>query len=97
MARAGANVACFDLPTSGGLDETISQIEGLGKKALRLTGNVTSAADLQQACDQLQADFGHLEVAVNCAGIANATPAEEMPLEQWQQMMDVNLTGVFLS
>lgn len=97
LARAGANVACFDLPTSGGLDETINQIEGLGKRALRLTGNVTSAADLQQACDQLQADFGHLEVAVNCAGIANATPAEEMALEQWQQMMDVNLTGVFLS
>jgi len=36
-------------------------------------------------------------VAINCAGIANATPAEDMPLEQWQRMMDINLTGVFLS
>jgi NAD(P)-dependent dehydrogenase (short-subunit alcohol dehydrogenase family) len=34
---------------------------------------------------------------VNCAGIANATAAEEMPLSQWQRMLDVNLTGVFLS
>jgi NAD(P)-dependent dehydrogenase (short-subunit alcohol dehydrogenase family) len=34
---------------------------------------------------------------VNCAGIANATAAEEMSLKQWQDLMDVNLTGIFLT
>ena len=43
------------------------------------------------------AELGPLDVAVNCAGIANATPAEDMPLAQWQRMLDINLTGVFLS
>ncbi|MFN8487178.1 MAG: SDR family oxidoreductase [Caldilineaceae bacterium] len=97
LAQAGAHVACFDLPTSAGLAETVSQIQGSGRQALRLTGDVTNAADLQRAIDQLTTELGSLEVAVNCAGIANATPAEEMPLAQWQRMMDINLTGVFLS
>src|SRR6187397_1271022 len=49
LAQAGANVACFDLPASTGLLETISRIQALGRKAVRLTGDVTSAADLELA------------------------------------------------
>jgi NAD(P)-dependent dehydrogenase (short-subunit alcohol dehydrogenase family) len=97
LAQAGANVACFDLPASAGLDDTVSQIQRLGRKALRLTGNVVNAADLESAIARASAELGPLEAAINCAGIANATAAEEMPLEQWQRMLDVNLTGVFLS
>jgi NAD(P)-dependent dehydrogenase (short-subunit alcohol dehydrogenase family) len=97
LAQAGAQVACFDLPSSAGLDATVSQVRALGQNALRLTGDVTSAADLQAAIATLTSELGPLDIAVNCAGIANAAPAEAMPLEQWQQMMDVNITGVFLS
>ncbi|HEU5103484.1 MAG TPA: SDR family oxidoreductase [Roseiflexaceae bacterium] len=97
LAQAGANVACFDLPTSGGLLRTVSQIQGLGRSAVSLTGDVTRATDLQIALATSIAELGSVDVAVNCAGIANATPAEAMPLEQWQRMIDINLTGVFLS
>lgn len=97
LAQAGADVACFDLTTSAGLTETVRQIQALGRKALPLTGDVTNAADLQSALGTVVAAWGSVEVAVNCAGIANATAAEEMPVEQWQRMVDVNLTGVFLS
>jgi len=97
LAQAGAHVGCFDLPESAGLDETVSQIRQLGRRALRLTGNVVHAADLEAAIARVSSELGALEVAINCAGIANATAAEEMPLEQWQHMLDVNFTGVFLS
>ncbi len=97
LAQAGAQVACFDLPSSTGLAETATRIQALGQRALSLTGDVTSAADLASAITALTADLGSLDVAVNCAGIANATPAEAMPLEQWQRMLDINVTGVFLS
>jgi len=97
LAQAGANVACFDLSASAGLLDTVSHIQGLGRNAVRLTGDVTSASDLQRAIATSVAELGSLDVAINCAGIANATPAEDMPLEQWQRMMDINLTGVFLS
>jgi NAD(P)-dependent dehydrogenase (short-subunit alcohol dehydrogenase family) len=97
LAQAGANVACFDLPASAGLAGVVSDIQALGRNAVRLTGDVTSAADLQSAIAASVAELGPLDVAVNCAGIANATPAEDMPLAQWQRMLDINLTGVFLS
>ena len=97
LAQAGADVACFDLPGSGGLDETIGQIQAVGRRALRLTGDVTDPADLQAAMDRIAAEWGKLNVAANCAGIAHATPAENLPLAQWQRMIDINLTGVFLS
>jgi NAD(P)-dependent dehydrogenase (short-subunit alcohol dehydrogenase family) len=97
LAEAGASVGCFDLPSSTGLDTTLEQIKKLGGRAIALTGDVTSAADLNQAVDAVEKQLGPLSVALNCAGIANAAPAEEMPLEQWQRVLGVNLTGVFLS
>ena len=97
LAEAGASVGCFDLASSSGLNETVKQIEGLGCRALALTGDVTQADDLSVAIAALEDRLGALSVAVNCAGIANAAAATEMPQAQWQRMLDINLTGVFLS
>jgi NAD(P)-dependent dehydrogenase (short-subunit alcohol dehydrogenase family) len=97
LAEAGASVGCFDLPSSTGLNTTLEQIKKLGGRGIALTGDVTSAADLNQAVDAVEKQLGPLSVALNCAGIANAAPAEEMSLEQWQRVLGVNLTGVFLS
>jgi NAD(P)-dependent dehydrogenase (short-subunit alcohol dehydrogenase family) len=97
LAEAGASVGCFDLASSSGLNETVKQIEGLGCRALALTGDVTQADDLSEAIAALEDRLGALSVAVNCAGIANAAAATEMPQAQWQRMLDINLTGVFLS
>jgi len=97
LAEAGADIACFDRPNSSGLAETVRQIAAVGRRAVSLTGTVTSAADLANAIANLEKDLGPLAAAVNCAGIANATAAEDMPLQQWQELMDINLTGIFLS
>jgi NAD(P)-dependent dehydrogenase (short-subunit alcohol dehydrogenase family) len=97
LAEAGAAVGCFDLASSKGLEGTVEQIKKLGGSALAVTGDVTEAADLHQAIDTVEKELGPLSVALNCAGIANAAPAEEMRLEQWQRVIDVNLTGIFIS
>jgi NAD(P)-dependent dehydrogenase (short-subunit alcohol dehydrogenase family) len=97
LAEAGASVGCFDLESSKGLNETVEGVKGLGHQALGVRGDVRQAEHLHQAVDAVEKGLGPLTVAVNCAGIANATPAEEMPLEQWQRMLDINLTGIFLS
>jgi NAD(P)-dependent dehydrogenase (short-subunit alcohol dehydrogenase family) len=97
LAEAGASVGCFDLGSSKGLESTVEQIKKLGCRAIAVTGDVTQAADLHQAVEAVEKKLGPLSVALNCAGIANAAPAEEMPLEQWQRVLAVNLTGVFLS
>ncbi|MBW8725155.1 MAG: SDR family oxidoreductase [Inquilinus limosus] len=98
LAEAGADVALFDLAASEtGLADTAGRIRALGRRALTLAGDVTKAEDLAKAIGAVEAQLGALSVAVNCAGIANATAAEDLPEAQWQRTIDVNLTGVFLS
>ena len=97
LAEAGADVAGFALSGSAGLAETAASIEKLGRRAVTCTGDVTKAEDLEKAVAATEKDLGPLAVAINCAGIANALPAEELPLAQWQKTIDVNLTGIFLS
>jgi NAD(P)-dependent dehydrogenase (short-subunit alcohol dehydrogenase family) len=97
LAEAGADVALFDLPGNQGLDDTARAIAETGRRSIKLTGTVADIYALTNAVEKTEAALGALSLAVNCAGIANARPAEELPLEQWRQMMDINLTGVFLS
>ncbi|MFO1074357.1 MAG: SDR family oxidoreductase [Geminicoccaceae bacterium] len=97
LAEAGADVACFDLPASAGLAETVARIEALGRRAVALHGSVTEEGELAAAVAACEDRLGPMNVALNCAGIANAGAAEAMPREQWQRMLDVNLTGIFLS
>ena len=96
LAAAGADVACFDLSGSA-LDDVCAQIERQGRRALAVSGDVTDAATLSEAVQNTQRSLGPLSLAVNSAGIANAAPADEMPLDQWRRVIDINVTGVFLS
>jgi NAD(P)-dependent dehydrogenase (short-subunit alcohol dehydrogenase family) len=96
IAESGANVACFDLPGPG-LEQVCAQIQAVGVKAVPVAGDVTDASSLTAAVEQTQNALGALTLAVNSAGIANAAPAESMPLDQWRRVIDINVTGVFLS
>jgi NAD(P)-dependent dehydrogenase (short-subunit alcohol dehydrogenase family) len=96
LAEAGARVGCLDLPGPG-LDAVAGEIRQAGGEALAVAGDVTNPDDLAAAVSQIQATLGPLTLAVNSAGIANSAPAEEMDPTQWQRVIDVNLTGVFLS
>jgi NAD(P)-dependent dehydrogenase (short-subunit alcohol dehydrogenase family) len=96
LAEVGADVACVDLPGPG-LNEVVGEIEQRQRRALAVPGDVTEPADLAEAVQRTEAELGPLTLAVNSAGIANAAPAEQMEPAQWQRMLDVNLTGVFLS
>lgn len=97
LAEAGADVACFDRPNSNDMNGTVENIRKHGRKAHVVEGDVTVEADLARLADETEKELGALTIAVNCAGIANAEAAEKMPREQWQKMIDVDLTGVFLS
>ena len=96
IASSGADVACFDL-AGPGLEQTTAAIADLGRRALAVPGDVTDLDSLTEAVTQTQTDLGPLSLAVNSAGIANAAPAEEMALSQWQKVIDIDYTGVFLS
>ena len=98
LAEAGADVACFDLPGQrAGLKATADGITALGRRALVHEGDVTRAEDLAAAVDDIERALGPLSIGLNCAGIANAAPAETMGAEQWRRVHAINVDGVFLS
>lgn len=103
LAAQGAKIACVDLNPDD-LNETVSlcqQVGGIGKA---YECNVAREDDVIALFDQVVSDFGTLHGVVNNAGItrdgllvkAKDGEISKMSLQQWQTVMDVNLTGVFL-
>jgi len=97
LAQCGADVALLDRRTDGGLADTAAEIAETGRRSLSLAVDVTNAEALADAVARVEAELGPLSLAVNAAGIANANPAEDMAVDQYQTLMDINLKGVFLS
>ena len=79
------------------LDKTAADIAKLGAKALALAADVGKPGDVDLLFAKTRETFGRLDVLFNNAGMgAPAVPLEDLPFEKWQQVVDVNLTGVFL-
>jgi NAD(P)-dependent dehydrogenase (short-subunit alcohol dehydrogenase family) len=97
LAEAGADVACFGHASGDGLEQTAAAIRKLGRKALVQVGSVTSADDIDKAIAEVEAKLGPLSVAVNNAGIGGAGKAEELEVSTWENLYDINVTGVFRS
>ncbi|WP_194396257.1 SDR family oxidoreductase [Microbacterium atlanticum] len=96
LSRSGAAVGCIDVTAAGAI-ETADSIRSIGGLALAATADVTDADQLDSAVFIVEHELGPLALAVNAAGIAGAAPAEEMTPGQWQRVIDIDLTGVFLS
>ena len=96
LAREGADVCILDLDEEGA-EMTANLVTQLGRKAHVVKANVASAAHLQKAAAECVEQLGSLDIAVANAGIARAAPVLEMTVKDWQDQLDVNLTGVFLT
>lgn len=97
LAQLGAAVCCFDLGSSTGLLSTKATIEKNSGRCHVFHGDVTKEADMLEAIIKFEKDFGPVSGAVNAAGIADAAATEDMQLQQWDRVINVNLTGIFLS
>lgn len=95
FAQAGADIVV------AGLDEKAAEsakelIEKEGVKFRFIKADVTKEADVIAAVESVKNIEGHLDVLCNNAGISKRAEAAEMPLEIWQRVLDINLTGQFL-
>src|SRR5690606_21467693 len=68
-----------------------------GKRAIAVQADASSKADLVRALDTVLAEFGHVDILLNAAGINSGTPIFEVTEEEWQRIIDVNLKSVFLA
>ena len=96
LAASGTAVALVDL-TGGDLDAVAEQLRRDGARVTAVAADVTDEAAIEDAVTATEAAFGPLTLAVNAAGIADASPAESLALTRFTRLFDVNVTGVFLS
>ncbi len=85
----------FHLATEDDLAETARQIKELGQRVVTRVADVRDLSGLQKAFDEGVTELGRIDAVVANAGIASFSPSWELSAEQWQDMIDVNLTGVF--
>ena len=96
LAEAGANIAIVDINIDGARTAA-EEIATLGVKTLAIQADVTNPADVDAMAQRIKQEFGRLDIAMCNAGIAFNAPAEEMSLEDWSRVININLTGVFLT
>ena len=96
LANAGADVAILDLNLRSA-EEVAEQIEVLGRQSIPIPTDVSYADDVNAAIDKVLSEFGRVDILVNNAGIAGRTlPLTELDESDWDSVIGVNLTGVFL-
>ncbi len=96
LARDGANVCIADIDMDGA-EETASMVREFGRDAITVKTNVASKPQVQGAADRCVAELGRLDVAVANSVVGRAGSVLDMDLKDWQDQLDINLTGVFLT
>ena len=94
LAEAGADVAVVDLDAENA--RTVAEeVTRMDRQSLVITADVTQLDQIELMVSQVIDAWGRLDIGVNNAGIANATPAEDIPEQEWDAIISVNLKGVF--
>jgi SDR family mycofactocin-dependent oxidoreductase len=106
LAREGADIfgvdmcaqvdsVAYPLSTTDDLAQTARLVTGTGRRIETYVGDVRSSADMRAATEQAISTFGKIDIVVANAGIWTPGSVWEMDDQTWQDMIDINLTGVF--
>lgn len=106
LAQEGADVAVFDvaaqvdtveypMSTAADLDETVRLVEAAGGRCLAMTADVRRQAEVDTVVTRTIEAFGHVDTVIANAGIFSYGNSWDLTDEQWQTVLDVNLTGVW--
>jgi len=94
FAQEGAVVVIWDMNEEKG-KQTVAEINAAGGKASFLKVNTSNFAEVEAASQKVVEQYGKYEILINNAGITRDSTLKKMTPELWQQVIDVNLTGVF--
>jgi 3-oxoacyl-[acyl-carrier protein] reductase len=96
LARAGANVAVNYREKADAAKAVCSEIMGIGRKAIPVQADVSLAADVKRMVAEVENSLGGTDILVNNAAIAKPRQLEDIPEEEWDEILAVNLKSVFL-
>jgi len=95
LALYGADVVVTSRTLSN-LEKVAADVQKQGKKAFPISCDVSDPVSVDQMVSRTMEECGKIDILVTCAGIALRHPAEEMPVIEWQKVMDINVMGTFL-
>lgn len=96
LAKAGADIAILDFNLQAA-EARATEVRAIGRKGLAVAVDAAKKADLQSALDRILAEWGHVDILLNAAGINSGTPFLEITEDEWQRIIDVDLKSVFLA
>lgn len=96
FAEAGANVVVANRDEETGAAAAKTLAADTGAETLSVPVDVVNEGDVEAMIETTVDEFGGIDVLVNNAGITINVPAEEMSIDDWQQVVEINLTGAFL-
>jgi NAD(P)-dependent dehydrogenase (short-subunit alcohol dehydrogenase family) len=95
FAEAGANVVVCSRRVEA-CEEVSGKLKEIGVESMALKCDITNPEDVKNVVEQTRERFGRIDILVNNSGASWGASAEEMPLEAWQKVINVNVTGTFL-
>jgi len=95
-AREGANMVVNYASNEAAADQVVREIEALGRKAVKIQGDVARKEEATAVIQGAKDHFGRLDILVNNAGFSKPAMLLKMTEEQWDQVVDLHLKGAFL-
>ena len=97
LAEEGADIAFFYSNNEEKAKETIKELEAKNVKALGLKVDVSNSTEVTEAVKTIEKEFGSVDILVNNAGITRDNLLIRMSEEDWEDVLDINLKGAFLT
>ena len=92
IAEAGADVVCTSRREEQ-VEAAASEIEGLGRRTIRCTSDVADRKSLEKLLDETTQSLGKVDILINSAGITKRTPTLDVVDEEWNSILETNVTG----
>jgi 3-oxoacyl-[acyl-carrier protein] reductase len=96
FAAEGADVAVADVLQEGDAAPVLARVERLGQRGLYVRTDVSREGEVRGMVGEVIEAFGRIDVLVNNAGVLSRSPLEQMPVEEWDRVLGINLRGTFL-
>ncbi|MBN1223446.1 MAG: 3-oxoacyl-ACP reductase FabG [Candidatus Aminicenantes bacterium] len=97
LAKKGADVAVNFYTNETAAETTLELISGFGRNAIKIQADLRDFNQIEDMVSEVRKKFGAIDILVNNAGISGSnTTLEKIPIEEWRNVIELNLTGMFL-
>ena len=95
LAKEGANIVVNYIGSEESADKVVEEIKKIGVEAIALKADISNFKEVEEIFEKVKEKFKKLNILVNNAGIVRDRTLKNMTQEEWQKVIDVNLTGVY--